>query len=670
MLEFFSHRCCVVLLAAASPALFMQSSEAAEEDTLPAVTAEGGVFKKSQGSVSTRSETLPTQVTVIDDEDIRHLNVQNNADLFRKTPGVQAYSFGQGDLGNPFIMRGFSSDHGSSTAVYIDGVPQNLPSSSIGANGMAEYGWLTADMIERIEVIKGPVSALYGDQALAGAINIITKTTAKSSVAVTAGRYGTGQINGTYSGLHNGIKVFAVAEGYHTDGYRDRSNYDRGNAFLKLTMPVTGGELSLRATYYNSDWNAPGYLVFDRLVAGLVSPKTSPYRDGGDGKRQSLVLNYRPTTEAGLVATVYADRIERTRFASFAPSGTQSETRDQRDVFGARALYNWVIGTTAVITTGAELRHDNGDAGAFRTVDQQRTGLVLRDYGLRIDAYSVFAQAQVKVAEPLKLIGGLRYDRFKQEIDNRPFPANSGSGSQSITTPRIGLVYTPVSNIDLYANIGTGFRSAAATELSPPLATGRANFDLDLPKIRSRDAGINARFGALTLSGSVYHSDLEKEIRETVPGSGIYASIGDTERNGYELSSRYQFGNALALFGSYSRVNARVKNPAVAGQDRVTGNPDKLITAGVEYGLPLRTGKLSLDTYFQRVGEKPYYVGNAERASLLYDVYNARVSYEQDHSTYTVYGIFQPREFASDSSGANINPKPKTDIGVTYRYTF
>jgi outer membrane receptor protein involved in Fe transport len=643
---------------------------ASEDQRMSTVTIEGEAIRKRQSAVSTSSESLPAQVTVMDEADVKRLNVQNNADLFRKTPGVQSFSFGQGDIGNPFVMRGFSSDHGSATAVYIDGVPQNLPSSSVGAHGMAEYGWLTPDMIERIEVIKGPVSALYGDQALAGAVNIVTKSRGQSSVSLGAGRFGLRKLGATYGGQFDKISAFAVAEEYRSNGYRNNSASERSNLFLRLSMPLGQGELSIQGSYNRGNWDAPGYLSYDALVAGLVDPRTSLYPDGGRNKRQGMVLNYRSGTEAGLALSAYANSIERSRFASFAPAGLQTQTFDQRDVAGARALYTWLLGGRATITAGAELRHDEGQAGAFRTVRQRRTGPVLRDYALDMDAVSIFAQGQVKVSDTIKLVGGLRHDRFDQAIENRAFPSNSGSGTSSITTPRAGAIYSPVPNLDLYANIGTGFRSAAATELSPSLAAGRSNFDLALPTIRSRDIGANARFGSLSIGASAYHSSLEKEIREVTPGSGIYASVGDTERRGAELNARFSFGSGAAVFGSYSRVKARIRNPVVAGQDKVTGNPDKLIMAGAEYTHALADGLLVFDAYLQRVGHKPYYVGNLERSTPLYDIYNLRMTIEQGRSSYSLYAIFQPRDFASDQAGATINPKPGTDVGLAYRYTF
>jgi outer membrane receptor protein involved in Fe transport len=641
-----------------------------ESGQVSIVKVEGEALKTRQSAVSTDSSSLPAQVTVMDETDVARLNVQNNADLFRKTPGVQSFGFGQGDIGHPFVMRGFSSDHGSATAVYIDGVPQNLPSSAVGAHGMAEYGWLTPDMIERIEVIKGPVSALYGDQALAGAINIVTRSRGQSGVSLGAGRFGMRKVGATYGGQFGRVRAFAVAEEYRTDGYRARSGLERSNLFLRLSMPLGQGELSLQGSYNRGDWDAPGYLAYADLVAGLVDPRSALYPDGGRNKRQGLVLSYRPDGEAGLSLSAYANSIERTRFASFAPAGLQTETADRRDVSGARALYTWLPGERVAITAGAELRHDEGQAGAFRTAGQRRTGLVLRDYDLDLDALSVFAQAQVKVGDSLKLTGGLRHDRFDQAIGNRAFPSKSGSGGSSITTPRAGLVYSPLPGLDLYANIGTGFRSAAATELSPSLAAGRANFDLALPTIRSRDIGANLRLGSLSIGASAYRSLLEKEIRELTPGSGIYASVGDTERHGAELNARFRFHTGLAVFGSYSRVKARIRNPAVAGQDKVTGNPDKLISAGAEYTHALANGQLVVDAYLQRVGHKPYYVGQSERSTPLYDVYNLRMSVEQGRSTYTIYAILQPREFASDQAGATINPKPGTDLGLAYRYTF
>ncbi|MCW5625613.1 MAG: TonB-dependent receptor plug domain-containing protein, partial [Burkholderiales bacterium] len=253
------------------------SLHAADMTTDPVLVRASGTNPK--GSLSVGSEALPTTVTVIDEEEISRTNYRDFTDLLRKVPGMNAFAYGQGDIGSPLRLRGFSANsHGGDTAVYVDGVPQNLPSASQGGSGMSDLSWLTPEMIERIEVIKGPFSALYGDQARGGVINIVTRKDGPSSVSGTMGRYDFGRLNGVLSTQTTRGSFFGVAELFHTGGFRDNSDIDRGNLFAKYTVPLEGGALGLRGNYYRADFNQPGYLSINDLNAGVVHPnQDNPY---------------------------------------------------------------------------------------------------------------------------------------------------------------------------------------------------------------------------------------------------------------------------------------------------------------------------------------------------------------------------------------------------------
>ena len=93
--------------------------------------------------------------------------------MFRKVAGLNISQYTGGNFGDGIAMRGFTGGaHGANTAFFVDGMPMNLMDYT---HGMEDIAWLVPEMVERIEVIKGPFSALYGDFGLGGVINIITK---------------------------------------------------------------------------------------------------------------------------------------------------------------------------------------------------------------------------------------------------------------------------------------------------------------------------------------------------------------------------------------------------------------------------------------------------------------------------------------------------------------
>lgn len=644
------------------------------------VSAEGVTGKRT---LSAGSEALPAAVTVIDKDEIARTNVKDFTDLLRRVPGVNAFTYGQGDIGSPIRMRGFSGNaHGGDVAIYVDGVPQNFPSASQGGSGMSDLSWLTPDMIERIEVIKGPFSALYGDQARSGAINITTRTGGASSLSATLGRYGYGKLNGVLvkEGTHG--TLFAAGEVLTSEGFRDNSDMTRGNLFAKYTVPLSAGSLSLRGHYYKVSFDSPGYLTLADLRAGIVDPRdANPYAVPlfGDAERYGAVLSYAPRGEEGWDATAYVEHYEKNRTNGGSAPSTNLQS-DDRNLFGGRLLHTSRFGDVALLSAGAEMRYDRGDAWNQRYTNGHVSGLYTNAYRLELLTYAAFVQGQVKIAEPLKLVAGLRHDRFDYDIDNLKRPAASADYEASVTTPRVGLVYTPVDALELYANYGEGFRSAGAPEISPqgpgviPLgsAGGVASGDLRPPKVESYDLGFNARLGsAWRVGGSLYTTKNSSEIRESSPGSGVFVPIGDTEREGYEVDFDFIPDPAWRLYGSYGYVRARVQNPAVAGRDLIAGLPDRVAGLGVEYTTPFADGMVRANANYQYLSAPPFYlVGNTPEYAPAWLRYDLRLSYQRGPSTWTLYSILQPKRFASEMTGTSVDPRPRIDGGATYTYTF
>lgn len=623
------------------------------------------------------SDALPAAVQVLDSAQIGRLNVRSYADLFQTLPGVQSKHFGQGDIGAPFVMRGFGAggSHGAGTAVFIDGVPQNIPSGGIGGNGTTEYNWLTPEMIERIEVIKGPFSALHGDQALAGVVHIVTRRCARSTLGLDAGSYGLLRVAG--AGCHapdgdGGITFFGAFEAFHSDGYRARSAYDRVSVLGKATWAVGASELSVRANAFRSVYDAPGYLNHDALRAGLLDPRASPFAsDGGDNTRASVVATVQPALgEAGWYGTLYVDRFDRTRWGSFnaAMPLVQGESIDRRTVWGGRVHHHWAWGRRGALTLGLDTRHDRGDIASHAATARQRTGTVHSDYGLDIRSVGAFVQVQWVLGDDLKLVGGWRHDRFEQAIDNRRRPERSGSGSQSVGSPRVGGVWRVSPVLSVFANAGRGFRSLGAHELSPSGAVGASDFGLRIPEGRTFDLGFDARWNGLALSGNLYRTRIRSELRQEPPGSGILVNIGDSERMGHEIDARWRAGGGLVLRGSYARLDAQVRNPVVAAQTKLQNAAPHLVTLGIASTRALAGGRLLLDANLQHHAPETFYLGDVERRTEAYQVLNLRATLERGRSTYSVSATFEPRRFASDQAGTSFNPKPRQQFGLSYAH--
>lgn len=256
-----------------------------------------------RGLATLAPDALPAAGQHLDARDLANTNIGRDiSNLFRRIPGVLANNIDQGETGNGFRMRGFATQgtHGADTAVHVDGVPQNIPSSQGGAgHGPVFLEWLSADMIASVDVVKGPVSALFGDQNRAGAVDIRTRdggAATPSSLTLSAERHGLKRASLLLSHrLADTVDSLLVADLYRNDGYRHASHTERDTLFWKLSLRHDDARYSLRLLHYSADFGAAGYLLLPDLEKGLDPRSTQAGNPGfGDARRTSLVFNRAP----------------------------------------------------------------------------------------------------------------------------------------------------------------------------------------------------------------------------------------------------------------------------------------------------------------------------------------------------------------------------------------
>lgn len=677
--------------ALAAPALAEDIAAAASADPAQVVEVKGQRSEDERLAPGTGARSLPGGVTTVTSEDLATLDIGRDiSNVFRRVPGVVANNIDQGDTGNGFRMRGFATQgtHGADTAIYIDGVPQNIPSSQGGAgHGPAFLEWMTGDMIDTIDVIKGPVSALFGDQNRAGAVAIRTReggAATPSSATVTVESYGGRRGSLVLSGEHGKLRSLVVADRYSLDGFRHGAFTDRSNLFWKLSTTIGDGVYSLRATYYKSDFAGAGYLSLPAMEAGL-DPHSTMYDLPGFGaaQRKTLVFNRRPASgEAGWFATAYAEDFERSR--AIQTSTTQhTYGYDDRGIYGARGGNTWAFGDAAVLTLGAEARKDKGDAYRQQYRERQPTANYVNNQDLDLLTYGVFVQGQYRVLPTVKLHGGARYDRFDYDLVNLKLPAASTGYKGSVITPKYGAIWNVAPDLELYANIAQGFRSPAAEQISTsgslgPLgaAGGRINAGIDPSRVRSHDVGFNARpLDGLSVSGAFYTIQNDDEIVNTAPD--VFVASGQTTRRGVELDLRYQFSSAFSTYLNYGRIlRARLDNPAPGAGARLSV-PEHTWKAGAQYRSALGPGRLTLAGDVYVTAGNPYYMGTPlyERDMPTYVRYDVKATYDIGKFQGALFATLQPHKFASDiaygtAAGLVVTTVPEASGGASLRYFF
>lgn len=649
----------------------------------------GRIEPLMRNKVSNNPESLPAAVNTITDEDIRTLNVDRDiSNIYRRVPGVVANNIDQGDTGNGFRMRGFATNgtHGADVAVYVDGVPQNIPSSQGGAgHGPVFLEWLTPQMIKRVDVIKGPVSALYGDQNRAGSVNIETLDggDVASSIGLDVASYDGRRANLVLGGEHEGFESLFVADVYKTNGYRKAAETNRDNYFWKLSKVIDDAKYSARFSHYESDFKNDGYLSLPALRAGTISPRDTDNLYGyGNANRNTVVFNRAPAyDEAGLYYTAYYEDFRRVRAISNG-TNTHNYGKDDRDIYGGRMAYNFVYEDVASLMVGADARRDKGIAFRQQYRNFEPTSNFYYDFDMDLITYGAFAQGQYKPVESVKILAGIRYDRFDYDIENFKFRDADTGYHASVTTPKLGLVWTPIRELELFTNFAEGFRSPAVEYISSGSSSalplndtgGKINSDVRPSKVKSYDIGFTVRpTDRFSNTTEFYYIENDSETVQTTPG--VYEQVGDTTRRGAETSFNYQVSSTVSTYMSYGRIiDAVINNPA-PGTGALLVVPEHTYKAGVQYRDSFMGGQLTLNGDVYHLDGIPYYTGTAKHEMPPYTRYDLRATYDYSDYSFSVYGTFQPHRYGTEvaygtSSGLVIVPQPSTTLGASVRYYF
>jgi iron complex outermembrane receptor protein len=275
--------------------------------------------------------------------------------VLQKVPGVVIQDYGQGAVASQFSMRGLRLGHNTGVAIFVDGVPLNESTSH--GDGYGDFNTIIPEDIDYIEVIKGPSSALYGQFARAGVINVITKRRGNFSLY----KLGAGDFNrqrfAASAGHEDGnMKSVFGAELSRSEGATDHSAWALGNATGKLTYDfnedLRGG---LTFNLHTTQWDHPEYLTREQWDAGdYWSAKPL---GGGERHRYGLSTNwsYDAAENACVNLMLYGYTMNLTRYRDLDAS-VREEFHD-RDMYGGSASYVWTVdhgGMKNTLTVGID----------------------------------------------------------------------------------------------------------------------------------------------------------------------------------------------------------------------------------------------------------------------------------------------------------------------------
>ncbi len=367
-----------------------------------------------------RLRDLPGSVDVIGENQTSKEVTTNALDLLRRIPGFAYQDYGNGGVPNGFMLRGFSSNHGNDTLVVIDGVPINDHSWYGQDDGAPDLNQLTSEEIERIDVIKGPLDARYGNWGRSGIVEIRTRQSGSFWRGnATLGSFGTKKAYASFGteydeGRFN--QVYSI-ESFQTDGWRQNSAQQRQNAYGKwFYRPATDVRLGLLAHVYRADWGTGSYIDEAQWQQNPQQAFPGSSNDGGYKEVAEVAVH----VDAKLlrrfpVKVILWDRFSKaSRYADWTYEG-HGQTDDHATVRVLGGIAN--IETDWEIVPRHRLRLDAGvDYRHFRTVGSNWTTVARVRQNLNTyDEYifqngGVYLKAGYDLVKQVRLSAGIRED--------------------------------------------------------------------------------------------------------------------------------------------------------------------------------------------------------------------------------------------------------------------
>ncbi len=577
---------------------------------------------------------VPRNVTVITAEDIAQAPSNYLPDILSRQVGINLQSLYGTDKQAVLDIRGMGQNAASNVLIMVDGFRLNTPDLAA-----PDFSTLPIDEIERIEIVRGAGSVVYGSGAVGGVINIITKKGRKKPSAHLYGAYGsydTYDSRASGGGQYKNLQFSANASYYDTDGYRDngllrkkdaglRLGYDASQYFSSETFDAV--TFSLDAGYHHDKQGFPGGVSIDDIDSARRRRKTTSPHDEGK------------TTEGRLRGGVETD---------FGPWGVFKINGGLRN-----RSNDFILGYTPLKSRSDQTSHINEHTlasdlsyvkeyslGPTRSTFQFGTDYSYTDYvskrldqderkNSKTESLGFFFTHQTRLLEDLSANIGYRYNIYKGRFRNDELK-NFGGSSRWVNGKKfhrnfddtafdVGAVYDLRHDTSLFASYATSFRIPNVDEFA------LAEDNLKPQKGRHFNAGLRYRFKRLAeISLTFFQMEIKDEIQFD-PVLRLNRNFEDTtRRRGLETTLKLHPFNTLYLWGNYTYMDARFKN---SQDDRIPLVPRHSGSFGMEWRIvePLLLGFTGTLVSQRYDGND---LDNHSFAKLdAYQVYDAKLSY-------------------------------------------
>lgn len=581
-----------------------------------AIAAEGGtdlpVVVVTATRVAQPAFDVPASIDSVNPGDNPDTLGVNPSEYLSAIPGVLARDRQNYAQDEQISIRGFGarSTFGvRGVRLYTDGIPATMP------DGQGQVSHFNFDSADRIEVLRGPFSALYGNSS-GGVIQIFSADGSdppQIDLGLAGASYGTFRASANARGVSGPFGYNLDVTHFQTDGYRDHSAAKRESGNAKLTFEVgSGGKLTLLA----NTMALPGaqdplgltHAQFDadptQVAASATqfnTRKSVHQTQGGAiydqdfGSGNSLrVLGY-----VGNRGVVQYLSVPVSAQANPLHSGGVVDLGSDYGGADARWTYRGELGGRAFeIAAGVAWDRQQQLRRGYENFDGSLLGVrgaLRRNEDDTVSDFDQYAQATWHIAEAWSLTAGLRHSDVKfNSVDHyitARNPNDSGRVDYSATTPVAGILYRAASWANLYASYGKGFETPTFNELGYRNDGGAGlAFDLNPARSRNGELGIKLRSAhGIEANIAVFRADTRNELAVATSSGGrtTYQNIGKARREGAEASLSMRLHDDWKLQVAYTLLDATFRSAFLTCAAAPCTTPDTPVAAGTRIpGLP------------------------------------------------------------------------------------
>jgi len=627
-------------------------------------------FEEEELVIATRSSIpvrkAPAIATVVTAREIRDMGARNILDVLKTVPGF-GISINEFSI-RMLEVRGIRTQMSEKVLFMIDSHRINLH-----WNGSALYYIYNAipiESIKRIEIIRGPGSVLYGANAFAAVINIVTKDAEDiKGVQLTAGRgsFDTEHYNLLYGHAGDKLKVMGSIDYYDTDGARIKIEEDAlsGTPFTKtpgtarlaeektdLFLKASYGNLSFRGHYQretNEDYIGMGYALTDESYQ-----KQTSYR-------LELAYSLNITNDLSSNIKIHLDnyrqephvKVMPDGYAGMFPGGMIGQPFLRNRSMGGELQVDYDILDNNHLIAGAyyekvkqsDVKHyTNFDPRVFPPVPvdlgpvQNVSSWANWNQDTKREIWAFYVQDEWEIINNLNLTAGLRHDHYSDFGDT--------------TNPRVGIVWGFWEKADLKLLYGRAFRAPNFIELynrNNPVNVGST--DVKPEKITTYEASLGFKPArSFTVDVNYFYSDIKDLIVWNSQSPAVHVNAGEAEVDGIELVVTGQYTS-----DNYWKLSYTWQDP----EDSATGErlpyvPLNRASANINYGL---TKHLNVHTDVLWTGERSRPTGDTRGPAASYTTVDLALILKNFYETLEIQGavhnLFDENYEDPDTSGAS-----------------